>query len=337
MKENGLTGSLKDFGLTDLFQLLGQQQKTGILHLQEGKKEVQIVFDKGMVAGAAPVSESAENHPLGRRLVRGGLLSNERWGKICKLHKDELLTLERAVQKSGWVRTEDLMAVLRLLTFETLYEMFKWQKGGFYFETKAVSENSGLMEPLNAEFLLLDVLRMVDEWPLLAKRIPSLEMVLQKVNPMATTLDLAEGTPLAKERTFQMDSIYNLINGQRTIREIMDRAFIGEFETCKNIVAMMDAGIVEPLDVTFRADRKKKIHVSTYLRTGGAYVLIFILLAWGAYRLADRFEEFPFSSEERRGWSTLQGFLQKVELEKARNVRGGLLLEEDLPSSPPQQ
>jgi hypothetical protein len=30
----GLTGSLKEFGLTDLFQVLGQQQKTGVLNLQ---------------------------------------------------------------------------------------------------------------------------------------------------------------------------------------------------------------------------------------------------------------------------------------------------------------
>ncbi|MDH4265759.1 MAG: DUF4388 domain-containing protein, partial [Deltaproteobacteria bacterium] len=79
-KDTGLTGSLKDFGLTDLFQILGQQQKTGILNLQENKKgTVQVQFDKGMIVGVAFPSETDEETSLGRKLIQGRLLSPDNW------------------------------------------------------------------------------------------------------------------------------------------------------------------------------------------------------------------------------------------------------------------
>ena len=154
------------------------------------------------------------------------------------------------------ITKEDLSAALRLLTFDTIYGLFKWQGGTFRFETKPVSYDQEFVEPLNSEYLLLDVLRMVDEWPMIAERLPSFDMVLQKINPMAT-LDILAGTPWEKSRTFQMEVIYDLIDGQRAIKEIIDLSFVEEFETCKNLINLMDAGLIE-LDFGQREEREAK-------------------------------------------------------------------------------
>ena len=37
-----LKGTLKDFGIADILQLIGQQQKTGTLHLQGRDQEVHV-------------------------------------------------------------------------------------------------------------------------------------------------------------------------------------------------------------------------------------------------------------------------------------------------------
>lgn len=246
-KEAGLTGFLKDFGLTDLFQLLGQQQKTGVLNLQEKKRGiVQVRFDKGMIVGIVLPSEKDEENSLGKRLVQGKLLSPDNWRKAFQLHKEELISIESALLKSEVIRKEDLTAALRLHTFDTIYNLFKWNEGTFWFETKEVYYDSNLLEPLNAEYLLLDVLRMVDEWPLLAKRIPTFGLVMQRVNP-STTLEVLTGTPWEKSRSFQMEVIYELVNGLHTVQEIIDLSFVAEFDTCKNLIAMMDAGLIEPV------------------------------------------------------------------------------------------
>lgn len=328
-RDLGLTGLLKDFGLTDLFQLLGQQQKTGVLELREDKKVVQVLFDRGMIVGPAFPSETPEESPLGNILIRKGLLAPEKWKKAYDQHKEELISIERVLVKSGTVRNEDLAAFLKLLTFETVYSLFKWKGGSFRFETKQVFYDANFIEPLNAEYVLLDVLRMVDEWPVLAERLPTFEVVLQKVNAMAT-LDVLAGTPWEKKRTFQTEAIYGLVDGRRTVKEIIDLSFLGEFDTCKNLIFLMDAGLIEPTAISVGGKKRRGIQVNKHLLDAGAYLLVSVLVLFLIFQLAaNRWESFPLSQGERKGWLTSQEPLRKIEGLKAKNAREVFFLEEN--------
>jgi hypothetical protein len=327
-KGAGLTGSLKDFGLTDLFQLLGQQQKTGVLNLQEKKgRIVQIRFDKGMIVGVVLPLEKEEETSFGKRLIQGKLLSPEKWKKAFQLHKEELLSIESALLKSEGIRKEDLTAALRLHTFETIYNLFKWQEGTFWFETKEVNYDPTLLEPLNAEYFLLDVLRMVDEWPFLAKRIPTFRWVMQKVNPLAT-LDVLTGSIWEKNRSFQMEAIYDLVNGLHTVQEIIELSFLGEFDTCKNLIHMMDAGLIEPVPMQTKGGGKSGMRIGQHLWDGGIYLLVLILgLIFIFQFVATRREKFPFNQNERKVWVMTQDYLRKIEGERMGNAREIFFLE----------
>ncbi len=184
--------------MTDLFQVLGQQRKTGILNLEGDKKAVQVLFDEGLIVGVAFPGDTGEETALGRRLIRGRVISAENWHRAYQQHQENLAGLEKVLVSNGMVTKEDLTAALRLLTVDTIYGLFKWKGGNFRFETKPVSYDHEFVEPMNSEFLLLDVLRMVDEWPMIAERLPSFDIVLQKLNPMST-LDVLSGDPLGKE------------------------------------------------------------------------------------------------------------------------------------------
>ena len=67
-----LSGSLRDFGIADVFQLIGQQRKTGVLEFTSDAGDgVQLRFDRGNVVSAAPVADRADEArptiPRGRR------------------------------------------------------------------------------------------------------------------------------------------------------------------------------------------------------------------------------------------------------------------------------
>lgn len=327
-----MTGSLKDFGLTDLFQLLGQQQKTGILNLRDEKKAIQILFDQGKVVGVGFPSESEEESPLGRRLIRGGLISAGNWKKAYKQHKEGLLSIEKVLVDNGTITKEDLTAALRLLTFDTIYGLFKWNGGTFLFETKPVSYDHEFVEPLSSEYVLLDVLRMVDEWPMIAERLPSFDLVLQKINPMAT-LDVLNGTPWEKSRTFQMEVIYGLLDGQRPIKEIIDLSFVEEFETCKNLIVLMDAGLIEAtttVSVKKEKKSKKEIQVTKYLANAGSILLVGIPALLLLFQLViTRVPYFPLNQSEDQGWRIFQDSLKKVREAKIKNAEEVFFLEEN--------
>ena len=277
--------------------------------------------------GIAFPEETAETSPLGKRLVRGGLLTPEAWKKVFAQHREELGSLESALTKNQTVRNEDLGAVLRLLISETVYGLFKWTGGEFRFEAREVISDPHLLEPINAEFLLLDVLRMVDEWPLLADRIPTSQMVLRKVNEMAT-LEMLAGSAWADKRTFQMEVIYELINGQRTISDIIDQSFVGEFETCKNLITMMDAGMIEPVGISPVRDRRNGGRSKKTLKNIVGYLLLGGLSLTLVFQLVGiRGKFFPLSSQEYEGWKTLRQPVEKMEGKKREHAAEVFLIE----------
>jgi Domain of unknown function (DUF4388) len=317
--------------LTDLFQVLGQQRKTGVLNLEGDKKAVQVLFDKGLIVGVAFPGDAGEETVLGRRLIRGRVISAENWHKAYKQHKENIVGLEKVLVSNGMVTKEDLTAALRLVTVDTIYGLFKWKGGSFRFETKPVSYDQEFVEPMNSEFLLLDVLRMVDEWPMIAERLPSFDVVLQKLNPMST-LDSLVGTEWEKNRTFQLDVIYDLIDGQRPIREIIELSFVEEFETCKNLILLMDAGLIESTLIKAKKVRGegRKWHIGKYLADAAAFLLvgIFGLLLFSQFTEM-RLGHFPFSYGELRAWHSVRDSVRKVYDLKVQNAREVFFLEEN--------
>lgn len=334
MKENksrevGLSGSLKDFGLAELLQILGQQQKSGVLTIQGEKKEtVQILFHRGMIVGTLFPEETGIENSLGQRLIRGGLITAENWKKAYAQHQEELKSVDQVLLKNEMIRHEDLAAIMRLIILETIYNLFKWPRGNFQFIAQDVYFDPTLIEPLNTEYLLLDVLRMIDEWPLLAKKLPSFDIVFQKVDPLAT-LEKLNGTPWEKRRSFQMEVIYELVNGVRSISEIIDLSFIGEFDTCKNLVDLWDAGLIEPLP---RGEIKKKRRsvITGLFQRGLIYLLIIIWVLILIYQFGrQRENHFPFSRQEEEAAELIQNHLKEIKKEKLERAKEIFFLEEN--------
>ncbi len=276
--------------------------------------------------------EAEEESGLGRRLVRGGLVSEENWKKARQQHQEGLQGIEKVLVEGGMVTKEDMTAALRLLTFDAIYGLFKWKGGNFRFDAQPVSFHRDFVEPLASEYLLLDVLRMIDEWPMIEKRLPSFDAALQKTNPLAS-LDVLTGTPWEKSRTFQMEVIYDLLDGQRSIREIIEQSFVEEFETCKCLTTLMDAGLIEaaagPVSNGREKKEREKLHLSKYLASGGAYGFVAVLALVLLFQfLSIRGSHFPLNEKERAGWRILLENREKMKNQNEQNTREIFFLQE---------
>ena len=70
-----LRGNLSDFGIGEVFQLIGQQRKTGVLEVDGGRRNASTCrFVEGSVVSAATAGPH-EDAALGDMLVRAGLLA----------------------------------------------------------------------------------------------------------------------------------------------------------------------------------------------------------------------------------------------------------------------
>src|SRR5262249_61227028 len=88
-----LEGTIKDFGLPDIFQLIGLQRKTGILTLTSDKESVTVTFENGMVVMADSSSKRLEDR-IGSVLVKQGKLGKDRL-------EEALATQQQTLQRLG--------------------------------------------------------------------------------------------------------------------------------------------------------------------------------------------------------------------------------------------
>jgi hypothetical protein len=82
-----LRGTLRVFSLTDIFQMLGLQRKTGVLAVEGEDDTVTISFLGGQVVAAESETRRLENR-LGNLLLRAGYVTQEQLDHVLVMQKE---------------------------------------------------------------------------------------------------------------------------------------------------------------------------------------------------------------------------------------------------------
>jgi hypothetical protein len=262
-----LRGNLKDFGIADVFQLIGQQRKTGVLEFSGSSGQVQLRFDRGAVVSAAPVGERAEE-ALGEMLVRCGKLARDQVDRLVPECEASALTVPRLAVERAWIESEELERIEDLLTRETFFEVLRWKSGAFDFIAQPVEHTRRFESLLGAEQILMDGLRMVDEWHSFSEFVPGDNIVFRRVagiEEYRKRTNLDAGVQPAVERVFQ------LVDGRISVRRIIDLSLLGSFDAVRLLADLRRHQVIEPLDA--EALHRLRSRASASLRVDPAQAL----------------------------------------------------------------
>jgi hypothetical protein len=175
-----LEGTIKDFALPDIFQLIGIQRKTGVLTLQHQGDAVTIKFLQGSVVEADTVSDSLESR-LGTVLVRTGRITKKQLDEALGVQRNTLQRLGHILVKRDYISQDELVDALRIQSSQVIYRLFRWREGRYHFDAvEDLDYDQTHSTPISSETILMEGARMVDEWPLIERRIPSDQVVLRK-------------------------------------------------------------------------------------------------------------------------------------------------------------
>jgi hypothetical protein len=239
----GLHGNLRDFGIAEVFQLIGQQRKTGVLELAQDEGSVQFLFDRGAVVSGAPVGP----HPyaaLGEMLVRCGQLTRERADQLYRECEEGAQVLPRLAVARGWVDASEIEQIEDLLTRETFFSVLRWSDGSFRFGAREVEHSRRFPELLGAEQILMDGLRMMDEWHSFAEQVPSEDLVFRRRGDFAGyTRTLGEDAGPQREAAAR---VYERVDGRLPVRRIVDLSRLGTFDAMRALAGLRSAGVIEP-------------------------------------------------------------------------------------------
>ncbi|HUL20228.1 MAG TPA: DUF4388 domain-containing protein [Thermodesulfobacteriota bacterium] len=325
-----LQGTLKDFSITEIIQLIGQQLKTGILRIRRGKDLVEIHFVDGMIVHVYS-NYRGKKDLIGEILVKAELISQDQLDRVLKIQKESLKYLGEILVELQLLTKDDVLKVISTQIYETIYDLFWWDDGQFNFDLKLVESYKKIPFALSTEQVLLNILRMVDEWSEIEKKIYSPYLVFRRILKLEEkSVDGLPSQSYLKEKlTSEQELIYNLVDGTRTVQDIIDRSLLGKFNASEILVDLSGMGLIETAGVRTPGIIKKVSMVNfrralTFAYYGGFLILIFLVL----FYIRPSFLHHLWESKiDRVDVDVPVHLLHKTQLDRIKNALEVYLLE----------
>lgn len=268
-----LQGTLESFGISEIFQLVSQQGKTGTLEIDTGEGTARIRFLEGRLVEAWPDRRSP-SELIGNLLVRAGAITQAQLDHALGVQRDSLRPLGDILIRIGALRLSEFQEVLALQHRETVYRILLTRRGRFFFRNEPVEVEEGVSSPLDVGTLLMEGFRQIDEWPKLRERVPGDARVCLRTD--------AAASPLSKEEA----RVLSLVDGASSVRQIVDRSRLGEFTAREALSRLLEAGLVAAAEPARQAPGEAPARRSDARGPDAALAVVLLLAGFLAAALA---------------------------------------------------
>jgi hypothetical protein len=240
-----LKGDVEILGLGNLLQLLAMNRKEGVLTLIRDNDRKTIHF---AARGMRLLSTSMKRvNKLGKILLRRKRISKDDLDALLKEQKLLGWKLGQIAVESGLVQKKDVEEALREQIEEEIFDMFMWKEAAFEFvEGKApkIEENnplSGLTFDANVMSLILEAARRADELLMIRRILTDDDMTLTKFSFEIQADELGQDMET-------VDEILPVINGRRSVREVVNASSFPRFVTMRAIYRLLVLGYIKAQD-----------------------------------------------------------------------------------------
>ena len=128
-----LEGTLRDFSLADILQLIALQHKTGLLSVRSPGDTVTLGFADGQLVSAESSAQRLDTR-LGTVLVKTRRLAPDLLTRALEMQAQTLQRLGFILLKNGFCSAEDLRDGLDIQIRRIVYGLFRWTDGDYVFE-----------------------------------------------------------------------------------------------------------------------------------------------------------------------------------------------------------
>ncbi|KPK69368.1 hypothetical protein AMJ82_05720 [candidate division TA06 bacterium SM23_40] len=232
-----LQGSLRDFGVAEILQLIASQEKTGILTFTKKKESISIGFEAGRIAGAVEERRGQEN-PLEAYLVASGRVSREQMDQLSVLRTEFGIPFEELIVREGYMSRDGLSELIRFKIQEIIDNLLTWQEGTYKFTPGGtIYPASSIKVSLDAQAMTLEGMRRIDEWPRIERALSGDHHRFARESHPILSLEL----DAEEQRTLE------LIDGRTSLEELIDRSGLGRFRTYQAVYNLLEVGAIKKL------------------------------------------------------------------------------------------
>ncbi len=229
------SGNLKDVGLSELFSLLGQQGKSGTLVLKRGSQRAILEIQKGKITEITLDKKTPESTVkdvlVYTQRIEEKLFSDLRAAAFRTQKNFSQLLVEKNV-----LTEQERISWFKIAMEDMVFELFNWKAGEYVFETSNSFNPSPFEEmELDLDYVILEGMRRVDEWPKLNRKFPSRWAVFKVTEPNYGEYDLGEASDVIEK-----------LDGKKSIEDISKELPFGLFRLYFHLSELWSQEFIAP-------------------------------------------------------------------------------------------
>ncbi|MDG5815421.1 DUF4388 domain-containing protein [Chitinispirillales bacterium ANBcel5] len=271
-----LSGSIREFILADVFQLLSQQKITGKLILTKGKDIGFVLFDSGMVIGAKIGEENLERK-LYNYLTDVQQNSPISIQELISSHQGDLNSLCEEIVEKKLAPPDDLQMFIETSLEDLVCSLFYWKSGSYKFNSMNNAEHliiRGIKVP--TENIIMEAMRRVDEWNRITEIIDEDTVFIPNEKELQKTAE----TDIFNRPE---DYIYNHLDSTHTLRTIINSCCLCEFKVYEAINILLQTNRISALSprisrsIQAAMEKKNSTPILSYVRIAVSLIVAAII------------------------------------------------------------
>ncbi len=261
-------GTLREFKVPDILQLLSLQKKTGILTFNSQEGFITLIFEDGFIIGIDAFPKKLEMR-VGNVFVKQEIISEEMLQRALAIQKRTNQKVGEILIGMGLIDEKIIPEVLKIQAIQIVLSLFNWKKGEYNFKVlDYVDKELRLLAPIAVDNLIMEGVQMLDEWPLIKKVIPSEDIIFEPVflgNKKISLISEYDDDLQSKDSNtlYLTETEVNLlkhINGKNTVKDIVEMGLFTEYKIYKNLFNLANKGLMKKKEKTeIQEIQEKKI------------------------------------------------------------------------------
>jgi len=302
-----MKGELGTFSVAEILQLIGMQEKSGVLRVRSKGKSAVLFFEAGKVMSARDRRQGTRD-PFLFYLQENDAIGLEQLNQVIEAKQNDGGDTVEILLNLRIVDPKELADLLSEYARQTLENMVKWETGTYEFTASADGmPEKNIAKPLRLEPILMEALRRKDEVEEIRRFLPSFDTVIRVEELNLDDLHLET----------QDAAVLTLVDGRHTIEEIIEESSTEEVETLDILERLFALGVVSIAEMP---EQETKTRILSPLRSVAVATSIIALGAFLRFTILAPDTPGAFPVNTFRG--NIQEFIDAREVENIHSALG---------------
>jgi len=229
-----LKGDLREYPIAQIFISLNRTGMTGVFTVATPRFTKKVYFKDGDAIFAA---SNLEDDRLGEMLLKWGKINLQQYDRSVELLKKTGKRQGQILVELGYLTPKELYWAVKEQVREIIYSLFNLDYGEYEFVPGPLPTEEVITLRMSIGNLIYEGIKRTTNWSLIRRALPDNLVPRLSSNPLSLFQEI--------EFSETDKKIFTLIDGKRTVKQIIDNSWISPFDALKILYTLYCLEVIE--------------------------------------------------------------------------------------------